>query len=110
MWNLAHVDPLQNHFQVETKDVVTLQDKERDFYQHEALHFHLRILYLHGRTFKNHSISAFSTHHQHIRVNFVHLGQEESKQSPLCTSYLHFPILEEEGSHIIADAKEKLCV
>jgi len=33
------------------------------------------------------------THHQHIRVDLVHLGKEEAKQSPLCSSYLHLPIL-----------------
>ena len=44
-------------------------------------------------------IPVSSTHHQHIRVNLVHLGQEEAEQSSLCGSYLHPSILTEGGRH-----------
>lgn len=37
-----------------------------------------------------------STHHQHIRVNFVHLCQEEAEQSSLRLGYFHFSVLKRE--------------
>lgn len=48
-----------------------------------------------------------ATHHQHIWVDFVHLRQEESKQSALSSSYLHFPILKEKARHVSMHVVDK---
>ena len=46
-----------------------------------------------------HRISPASrTHHQDIGVDFVHLGEEEAEQSPLCASDLHFTVLTKDES------------
>lgn len=51
------------------------------------------------------TISTSPTHHQHIRVNLVHLGQEEAEQSPLCRSDLHLPILTERVTPSVSSLK-----
>lgn len=92
--NLAHADPLQNHLQVKTKDVVTLQQRSEN--EQNPLHHN-------GSTAPpfelewDDGMGTSSTHHQHVGVDFVHLGQEEAEQSALCRSNLHFTVLTEEG-------------
>lgn len=49
---------------------------------------------------KNGSMSTSVTHHKHVGVNFVHLGQEEAEQNSLSRSDLHFPILKEESHSV----------
>lgn len=118
MGNLAHTDPLQNHFQVKTKDVVTLEEKNKHTYFYPLtsairasyIIWTLKISLLSIQKSVIEWIPTGSTHHEHIWVDFVHLGQEEAKQSPFCSSYLHFPILREEGSqvHVLATYSQEM--